>query len=88
MFSLFYSSIKWNFTKFLVDKSGQPVERFAPTVPPKVSLSSYTTKTFELTRKCKLNVNSYWSAKFDNTICTYTMKIVSEQIDEQINRNL
>lgn len=48
MFSLFYSSIKWNFTKFLVDKSGQPVERFAPTVPPKVSLSSYTTKTLNL----------------------------------------
>lgn len=27
-------SIKWNFTKFLVDKNGQPVERFAPTTSP------------------------------------------------------
>lgn len=26
--------IKWNFTKFLVDKNGQPVERFAPTTAP------------------------------------------------------
>ncbi len=27
-------SIKWNFTKFLVDKKGTVVERFAPTTPP------------------------------------------------------
>lgn len=27
-------SIKWNFTKFLVDKNGQPVARFAPTTSP------------------------------------------------------
>lgn len=27
------NSIKWNFTKFLVDKSGIPVDRFAPTTP-------------------------------------------------------
>lgn len=26
--------IKWNFTKFLVNRAGQPVERFAPTVKP------------------------------------------------------
>lgn len=26
--------IKWNFTKFLVDKNGVPVERFAPTTTP------------------------------------------------------
>jgi len=26
--------IKWNFTKFLVDRSGNPVERFAPTTSP------------------------------------------------------
>lgn len=26
--------IKWNFTKFLVDKNGQPVDRFAPTTSP------------------------------------------------------
>lgn len=25
------NGIKWNFTKFLVDKAGQPVDRFAPT---------------------------------------------------------
>lgn len=29
--------IKWNFTKFLVDRSGQPVNRYATTVVPKVS---------------------------------------------------
>ena len=28
------SNIKWNFTKFLVDKSGNVVERFAPTATP------------------------------------------------------
>ena len=28
-------AIKWNFTKFLVDRSGQVVERFAPIVEPK-----------------------------------------------------
>jgi glutathione peroxidase len=28
------SSIKWNFTKFLVDRSGQVVARFAPTATP------------------------------------------------------
>lgn len=28
------SRIKWNFTKFLVDKEGRPVKRFAPTTKP------------------------------------------------------
>lgn len=28
------SNIKWNFTKFLVDKNGNVVERFAPTTTP------------------------------------------------------
>jgi len=27
-------AIKWNFTKFLVDRNGAVVERFAPTTPP------------------------------------------------------
>lgn len=27
-------AIKWNFTKFLVDKNGQPVHRYAPTTDP------------------------------------------------------
>lgn len=27
-------AIKWNFTKFLVDKEGKVVERYAPTTPP------------------------------------------------------
>lgn len=27
--------IKWNFTKFIVDKNGQPVERFGPSTSPK-----------------------------------------------------
>ena len=29
------SQIKWNFTKFLVDREGKVVERFAPTTKPK-----------------------------------------------------
>ncbi len=28
------SKIKWNFTKFLVDKNGKPVKRFAPVTKP------------------------------------------------------
>jgi glutathione peroxidase len=28
-------AIKWNFTKFLVDRSGKVVERYAPTTPPR-----------------------------------------------------
>ena len=28
------SDIKWNFTKFLIDKNGNPVKRYDPTVKP------------------------------------------------------
>ena len=28
------SKIKWNFTKFVIDKDGKPVKRFAPTTKP------------------------------------------------------
>jgi glutathione peroxidase len=28
------SAIKWNFTKFLIDKEGKVVERFSPTTKP------------------------------------------------------
>lgn len=28
--------IKWNFTKFLIDKNGQPIKRFSPTTRPEV----------------------------------------------------
>lgn len=28
------SKIKWNFTKFVIDKNGKPVKRFAPTTKP------------------------------------------------------
>ena len=31
---VFGSAIKWNFTKFLIDREGNVVERFAPTVTP------------------------------------------------------
>jgi len=30
----FGDAIKWNFTKFLVDREGNPVERYAPTTAP------------------------------------------------------
>jgi len=32
---LFGDFIKWNFTKFIVDKNGQPVARFGPNTSPK-----------------------------------------------------
>lgn len=32
--SFFGSKIKWNFTKFLIDKNGKPVKRFSPTTKP------------------------------------------------------
>jgi glutathione peroxidase len=31
---LFGNNIKWNFTKFVIDKNGEPVKRFAPTTKP------------------------------------------------------
>jgi len=31
---LFGENIKWNFSKFLVDKEGRVVERYAPTTSP------------------------------------------------------
>ena len=33
--SILGSKIKWNFTKFIIDKNGKPVKRFAPTTKPK-----------------------------------------------------
>lgn len=36
--------IKWNFTKFIIDKNGQPVDRFAPTT----AITSITKKIDEL----------------------------------------
>lgn len=32
--SILGSRIKWNFTKFLIDKNGQPVKRFSPITKP------------------------------------------------------
>lgn len=32
--SVFGRKVKWNFTKFLVDRNGKPVKRFAPTRKP------------------------------------------------------
>lgn len=31
---IFGNAIKWNFTKFLVDRNGKVVERYSPTTPP------------------------------------------------------
>ncbi|MCH5239668.1 MAG: glutathione peroxidase [Muribaculaceae bacterium] len=31
---LFGNAIKWNFTKFLIDRNGKVVERYSPTTPP------------------------------------------------------
>lgn len=41
------NGIKWNFTKFLVDKEGKPVDRFAPTT----GISSVEKKIEELLKK-------------------------------------
>ncbi len=39
---LFGDSIKWNFAKFLVDKNGKVVERYAPTTSPsKIEVISF-----------------------------------------------
>lgn len=40
---LFGDSIKWNFSKFLVDKEGKVVERYAPTTSP-LSIEVYDTR--------------------------------------------
>lgn len=37
------SAIKWNFTKFLIDRNGKVIERFAPTVTPE-ELESHITQ--------------------------------------------
>ena len=29
-----FDGIKWNFTKFLTDKDGKPIQRYAPTTEP------------------------------------------------------
>ena len=34
IFLVVKDEIKWNFTKFLIDKDGKIVKRFAPTVDP------------------------------------------------------
>ncbi|GLB51611.1 glutathione peroxidase [Neptunitalea chrysea] len=37
---IFGSKIKWNFTKFLIDKNGEPIKRFAPITKPE-SIEKY-----------------------------------------------
>lgn len=37
--------IKWNFTKFLIDKNGKPVKRFSPTTKPE-EIDKYLAKIF------------------------------------------
>lgn len=37
------SKIKWNFTKFLIDRNGKVTDRFSPTTPPK-NLEKYIKK--------------------------------------------
>lgn len=34
VFALFGKKIKWNFTKFIIDKNGNPIKRFSPTTKP------------------------------------------------------
>jgi glutathione peroxidase len=44
--SLFGSRIKWNFTKFLIDRNGRPIKRFSPTTKPEVIDRYLTQRTF------------------------------------------
>jgi glutathione peroxidase-family protein len=48
LYCLFYicSFIKWNFTKFIIDKNGQPVERHGPNVDPNVSVAHFPIHNF------------------------------------------
>ncbi|HEX3008646.1 MAG TPA: glutathione peroxidase [Bacteroidales bacterium] len=41
----FGSKIKWNFTKFLIDKDGKPVKRFAPVTTPE-KIDKYLVRLF------------------------------------------
>jgi len=40
---LFGSKIKWNFTKFVIDKNGRPVKRFSPMTKPE-KMETFLTK--------------------------------------------
>jgi len=40
------NAIKWNFTKFVIDKEGNPVARFAPTDDPKPKVEEEIKKYF------------------------------------------
>lgn len=42
----FCSRIKWNFTKFVIDRDGKPVKRYAPTTSPE-SMEGYILKLLE-----------------------------------------
>lgn len=43
---LFGSSIKWNFTKFLIDKNGKPLKRFPPAAKPE-KIEKYLAKILD-----------------------------------------
>lgn len=47
---LFGDSIKWNFSKFLIDKDGNVVDRYAPTTSP-LSIEVVKTQFFPLYSK-------------------------------------
>lgn len=47
-----FSFIKWNYTKFLVDKEGNPVKRYSPNTEPNVS------------NRLKLNISWIYSQIF------------------------
>ncbi|XP_055321181.1 uncharacterized protein LOC129577706 [Sitodiplosis mosellana] len=61
----FGDGIKWNFTKFLVDKDGKPVERFAPTTSPK----NIASKIDELLQK--LFFHSTLQYRIDSSILSF-----------------
>ncbi|XP_003742990.1 glutathione peroxidase [Galendromus occidentalis] len=58
---IIYSGIKWNFTKFLIDRNGIPVDRFSPTTPPlsmKDDIVKYLNRTAKADAPETMNQNN------------------------------
>ncbi|KAK3090770.1 hypothetical protein FSP39_014492 [Pinctada imbricata] len=51
--------IKWNFSKFLVDREGQPVKRYAPNTQPLVKYSLHITFAVNATKVTKLSTKYF-----------------------------
>ena len=69
------SSIKWNFTKFLVDKQGQPIKRYGTTTKP-IPEENIILKKRNLKFTNLLGFREFFSSnKFHSTTTQYVKKI-------------